>query len=261
MAYRVEIARSLHTTDLVNFKREFGGWDEARRRALMADLVDVVHRAGRVAAVGAVMAVDDFNALRHNQKAQLCDPFFPLFQEVIDGASLEAYFEPPDVKVRMVCSQQGEFAGSAQQLFEAMRARASRLGTLQFADMRTCPALQAADLLAYEFARYYKNQRNAPEVPMRWTFRQLLIQQRILNIQYLKLIPGWRMRLQLAPRVVFLLVSAFLTALIAVPAYFDSSWFGWANGAPRLPQEDRSGFAAWSAEADETLGGRIALNR
>jgi hypothetical protein len=44
-------------------------------------------------AVGAVMAVDDFNSLTPEGQARLRDPFFPFFTEVIDGASLEAYFD------------------------------------------------------------------------------------------------------------------------------------------------------------------------
>lgn len=70
----------LHTTDLTNFMREFQGWTEERRQALMADLMNAIHEAGRIAAVSAVMAVDDFNSLTQEQRARLRDPFFPLFQ-------------------------------------------------------------------------------------------------------------------------------------------------------------------------------------
>jgi hypothetical protein len=227
-----------HTTDLTNFMREFQGWTEERRRALISDLMNAIHDAGRIAAVGAVMAVDDFESLKPEQQARLRDPFFPLFQEVINGASLEAYFEPRTAIVRMIYSQQDEFAGSARQLFDVLRRRNPRIGELQFADMRTVPGLQAADLLSFEFARYYRNKRTRPELPMRWPLRQILRQQRILNIHYLKTVPRWYLRLQLTPRFVFGLASIGLTALVAVPAYFDMNWFAWANRAPRLPQED-----------------------
>lgn len=195
VAWNAALARHgapfLHTTDLTNFMREFQGWTEARRRPFVADLMPVIHDAGRIAAVGAVMAVDDFNSLTPKQQARLRDPFFPLFQEVINGASLEAHFEPPIVTVGMVYSQQDEFAGSARQLFDVVRRRNRRIGELQFADMRTVPGLQAADLLSFEFARYYRNMRTRPELPMRWPLRQILRQQRILNIHYLKTVPRW----------------------------------------------------------------------
>jgi hypothetical protein len=228
----------LHTTDLTNFMREFEGWTEERRRALMADLMNAIHEAGRIAAVGAVMAVDDFDSLTQEQRARLRDPFFPLFQEVIDGASLEAYFHPPNVTVRMIYSQQDEFAGSARQLFDVMQGRNARIGELQFADMRTVPGLQAADLLSFEFARYYRNKRTRPDLPMRWRLRQILRQQRILNIHYLKTIPKWYLRLQLSPRLVCVLTSIGLKMLLAVPTYLDMAWFAWANRAPQLPGED-----------------------
>jgi hypothetical protein len=195
VAWNAALARHgapfLHTTDLTNFMREFEGWTEERRRALMAELMNVIHDAGRIAAVGAVMAVDDFNSLTPEQQTRLRDPFFPLFQEVINGASLEAYFDRSDTTVRMVYSQQDEFAGSARQLFDVMQGRNARIGELRFADMRTSPGLQAADLLSFEFARYYRNQRTRPDLPMRWPLRQMLRQQRILNIHYLKTVPKW----------------------------------------------------------------------
>jgi hypothetical protein len=50
---------------------------------------------------------------------------------VINGASLEAHFEPPSATVQMVYSQQDEFAGSARQLFDVMQGRNARIGGLR----------------------------------------------------------------------------------------------------------------------------------
>jgi hypothetical protein len=76
---------ALHTTDLMNRKRAFRDWDNAREVALIGDLMKVIHDAGNITAVGAVIAVDDFRALTPDEQSALKDPFYSLFQEVIGG--------------------------------------------------------------------------------------------------------------------------------------------------------------------------------
>lgn len=227
----------LHTTDLANYRREFRDWTPERRNALMADLMEVIHSAGRIAAVGAVMSVDDYNSFSQEDRDRMHGPFFPLFQEVLRGAALEAYFEPPGTQVRIVYSEQQEFGPDAAKLAEILRHldRRGRLGDLTFADMRNVPMLQAADLLAFELRRYYVNLRKAPHIPMRWTLVQILLQQRILRIRYIKLLPRWYMWLQLRPSWVYYPVMNVLTALVAIPAYFDMRRFGWLMRSPDLP--------------------------
>jgi hypothetical protein len=227
----------LHTTDLVNFKREFKQWTPERRNALMADLMEVIHGAGRILAVGAVMSIEDYNKFSQKDRDRMHGPFFPLFQEVVRGAALEAYFEGPGTQVRMVYSQQQEFGPDATKLAEILQRldRHRRIGPLTLANMRDVPMLQAADLLAYELRRYYSNLRNAPHVPMRWPLLQILLQQRVLGIRFIKLLPRWYMWLQLRPRWVFYPAMNVLTALVAIPAYFDMRRFGWLMRAPELP--------------------------
>jgi hypothetical protein len=191
----------LHTTDLANYRRQFRDWTPERRNALMADLMEVIHGMGRIAAVGAVMSIDDYNSMSQKDRDRMHGPFFPLFQEVLRGASLEAYFQPPGTQVRMVCSEQQEFGPEAAKLAEILRRLDpnGRMGELTFANMRNVPMLQAVDLLAFELRRYYVNLRKVPHVPMRWTLVQILLQQRILRIRYIKLLPPWYLWLQLRP--------------------------------------------------------------
>lgn len=227
----------LHTTDLANFKREFREWTPQRRNALMADLMEVIHQAGRIAAVGAVMSIDDYNSFSQKDRDRMHGPFFPLFQEVIQGAALEAYFDGPGTQVRMVYSKQQEFGPDAAKLAVILRRldRHRRIGPLTFQNMRDVPMLQAADLLAFELRRYYVNLRNRPDLPMRWSLWQILMQQRVLGIRYIKLLPRWYMWLQLRPWWVFYPVMNIITALVAIPAYFDFRRFGWLMRAPELP--------------------------
>lgn len=231
----------LHTTDLTNFKRVYKTWTPVQRDALMTDLVEAIHATGRIAALGAIMSVDDYNSLSSHDKTRLRDPFFPLFQEVMRGAALDTHFQPPDVKVKMVYSQQDEFGPLAMQLWKMMQATIDfkgRMGSLDFADMRTVPGLQAADLLAFELRRYYQNKRDRPDVPMRWPLRQILLQQRALGIHYVKFVSRWNLRLQLSPPWFFKLAMTAVAILVSIPAYFNPSVFSWSMGAPQLPAED-----------------------
>jgi hypothetical protein len=224
----------LHTTDLVNFKREFKSWTAKRRNELMADLMEVIHSVGRIVAVGAVMSIDDYNSFSHEDRDRMHGPFFPLFQEVIRGAALEAYFDNPGTQVRMIYSQQQEFGPDAAKLCAILQRvdRRRRIGPLTFANMREVPMLQAADLLAFELRRYYINLRKAPDVPMRWSLLQILLQQRVLRIRFIKLLPRWYMWLQLRPWWIFYPAMNLLTALVAIAAYFDMRRFGWLMRAP-----------------------------
>src|SRR5439155_14710699 len=106
-------------------------------------------------------------------QARLQDPFFCCFQEVVRGAAIGALLEPPGTSIRMTFSQQDEFSALARQLWGVMLSAIDvkeRMGSLTFQDMREVPALQAADLLAYEFRHYYHLRRTRPESAPRWAF-------------------------------------------------------------------------------------------
>ena len=106
---------------------------------------------------------------------------------------------------------------------------------MTFANMREVQMLQAADLLAFELRRYYSNLRKAPDVPMRWPLQQILLQQRVLGIRFIKLLPRWYMWLQLRPWWIFHPAMNLLTALAAIAAFFDMRRLGWFIRAPELP--------------------------
>lgn len=229
----------LHTTDLANFKRIYKNWTANQRDALVADLMDVIHDMGRVAAIGATIAVDDFNSFDEEQRSKWIDPYYLLLQEVLNGVSLEAKFLPESQQVSVVYSQQDTFKGRFERLYRVLQRGNQRLGALTFADMRATPGLQAADLLAYELKRFYKNKITRPEIRLRWPMRQILFQQYALRIHMLKYLPKWYLRIQTLPPRIFTFVSTLLIIPIAIPSLFNFTVFAWANRAPMLSSEDR----------------------
>jgi len=241
----------LHTTDLANFKKVYKDWTANRRDALMADLLEVIHATPRIAAIGAVMAVDDFNSLTKDQQSKLRNPLFPLFQTTIRAAALQPLFEPPDVKVRMTYSNQEEFGPSMRQIWNLMAKTIDvrgRMDSLTFADMRHVPGLQAADLLAFELRRHYHNLRTRPDIRMRMALARILIQQRAYGHSFIRFLPRWYLRLQLAPPWVYRPLTAVLAFLVGLAARFQPRIFYRVMLAPRFSPEVEKAIQRWEAE-------------
>jgi Protein of unknown function (DUF3800) len=240
----------LHTTDLMNYKREFKNWNRSQEDALMRDLVDVLHSTGRVVAVGAVMAVDDFKVLSRDMQSRLRNPVFTLFQQVVSAAALEAFGAAPGTVVNMVYSQTNEFGSDFSKIVALMKQLDPRIGNLQFADMRLTPGLQVADLLSYELYRYYKNKRKTPTVRTRWALRQILIPQHIMNLHFVKTVPLWHLKLQWSRW--WRPLMSLLTVVIAIPTFLSPRVFAKLNRAPELLPEDyvalREAVRRWKAE-------------
>lgn len=114
--------------------------------------------------------------------------------------ALAGVFEPADVQVGMVFSQQDEFGPSARQLWSVLAETIDvghRMRSLDFANMRAVPALQAADLLAYEFRHHYHLKKTKPTSAPRWAFREIVHHQLTAhNARLLKYLPVWYLKAQ-----------------------------------------------------------------
>lgn len=191
----------LHMREFAHFRGPFTGWSEDRRRSLLGECVTAINSVNAIA-VGAAMSVEDFNTLDHEGQSRMQDPFFCCFQEVVRGVALNAVFEPEDHKAHMVFSQQDEFRSKAMKLWNAIVHDSdvrTRMGSLKFRNMRDVPALQAADLLAYEFRHFYHLLKTKPGTPPRWAFREIVIHQRNTHEAFmLKYLPSWYLQAQAA---------------------------------------------------------------
>jgi hypothetical protein len=198
-ALRRHDAPYLHMREFAHWRGAFKDWTEARRKGLLGDCVAAVNSI-RAIAVGAATSVEDFDKLDSEAQSKLQDPFFCCFQEVVRGAAICACFEPPGTRVRMIFSQQDEFSAMARRLYDVMATAIDvkeRMGSPAFQDMRGEPALQAADLLAYEFRHYYHLRKTRPELAPRWAFVEIVRHQRTAyNAYMLKYLPGWYQKAQ-----------------------------------------------------------------
>jgi hypothetical protein len=179
--FRAEWQGVLQAFDLIHFHmREFAhtlgpfrSWMEDRRRSLMSALLSTVI-ALRPSLFGAVMSLDAWRALGQEDQSLFIDPWFPCLQECAFLAAAYGHTVGQST-VEFVFSQQPEFQGRAQALWELLRSRPApmtALGPCQFADMRQEPGLQAADLLTYEMVLGHGQVANGA-TKLRYPFEQL----------------------------------------------------------------------------------------
>ena len=181
-----------HMRHFAHRRGEFKGWTEEQRQALFGKLVDAIVTIDAVP-TGCVVSLDAFNAAPDFLKAFYREPYFMAFQMVTRGAALQALpktipFEPETVA--MVFAEQREFgtttsgseaqerqAGAAQQLWIAMKKLTiygEWMDSFSTESPDKVPALQAADLFAYELTKEFENLVNRPDDDMRWALRRIL---------------------------------------------------------------------------------------
>ena len=79
---------------------------------------------------------------------------------------------------------------------EALDVR-DQMGSLEFENMREVPALQAADLLAYELRHHYHLRKVKSMSAPRWAFREIVRHQHLAhNARMLKYLPAWYLKAQ-----------------------------------------------------------------
>ena len=189
----------LHMREYAHSIGPFEGWKEPQRRGLMADCLAATTASRLVFAVACVR-VTDFITLEPEIRAEIADPYYACFQELVSAMKLAAYVGFPGDHVNIVYSQQDEFGSSFRKIFELMKKTTQdgeRLGVLALQDMRSSPGLQLADLVASEMRHYYPLRQDKPHLAVRYPFRVLCEHQLRLKGDLFKFIPQWLMRLKI----------------------------------------------------------------
>jgi hypothetical protein len=123
--------------------------------------------------------MDDYRALNEKQRGILRDPYFLAFQNVIAYTTsfLDFMQAPPDVKVGLIFSDQVEFRHRALLLYEdiwnvGMFIQRSAYPP-DFRPMQLFPALQAADIVAYEMYKEYDRRIYRPQHKIRYGYAEI----------------------------------------------------------------------------------------
>ena len=129
--------------------------------------------------LGAAIANRDFQALASEDKARLYDPYFACFQACVHDAAAQLAEEPQGSSVELIFDNHPTFRGlvcDAYSRYRQQLPRGKQLGSLVFASSVDTPALQAADLMAYELRLFWRDCRRSDSVqePKRYPMRELL---------------------------------------------------------------------------------------
>jgi hypothetical protein len=151
--------------DFAHYQGEFTkkkGWNEARRRRLLGQLVRIML----------------CHELKYTGWAKPLSPLKtrPTLQESYNEAYriciLYAEFQAKGEGVNFVFSEHAEISSEVYRLrHDAVRRayRDRRLGSMTFGDPRYIPQLQAADLVAYELRKHAEDLKKS----LRWPLQQL----------------------------------------------------------------------------------------
>lgn len=171
---------SLHMRHLAHFRGEYTGWSDEARRSLLRHALEAI-RAANPAVVGAIMAMTAWNGLSDLRRRAMVDPYYSCFQECLSIAAVTGLARRQ--KVRMVFARNTEFAPKLPSLWEAGRSNPAITEYVEDAfELRTPQevlALQAADLVAYEFLQCARAREQGKEAS-RWPFKQLQRQPTVL---------------------------------------------------------------------------------
>lgn len=168
--------RQLHMRDFAHSRDEFSDWTEERRREFLSRLMLIIDRdvMNYVAAAVRPAAIND---LPKQERTSLGDVYWGCLAYCVRSVATFAEGFPSEEKVEIVFSEQPEFGGRALEVYyncKAILSNGHRLGAAAFASPSDVPALQVADLIAYEFRHYLANQITRGPDNYRWPLRQLL---------------------------------------------------------------------------------------
>lgn len=175
-------AHLFHATDLNNFRGEFEGWDETRRRSLTAKLLKVITEE-RPTIFGIGVASETYDRVKANF------PDVPLtayqfcceFDMVWAGKHVTRKKHIPPIKVVFEAGQKFTTA-TIKHTQNLLRQRAKR-ELHGIAEIRVVPKscdgvtivpLQVADLIAYELYKYYSTKAYRGESPLRHPLLHLM---------------------------------------------------------------------------------------
>jgi hypothetical protein len=173
------LTEPFHMMHLAAFRGQFKGWDEEKRRALLARLFETIRKTEAIP-IGSVVSVPDFNVLDERLKTAFRDPYFVAFQPLTFNLAVAASFAFPPGRATMVYAHHPEHSeglANARDLWHAVRQGnpivSVSMEAYQSDTPTNCVPLQAADLWAYELGHHFEVIRPAKK-EARWPFQRFV---------------------------------------------------------------------------------------
>jgi hypothetical protein len=184
--------KAFHMVDFAHRRGAFrhleGCEHEEERRRILSSLMQTIYREPpRFFAFGCSVDVEAFRELPDQTRKRVDnDPYWLIFQAAIEMAAtwlLSLCEKEPvmlDERIAFIFDRKGSYQGLSIQLYNRLKdvvypENLARLcGQFAFDDDEIVVPLQAADILAYEMAKYLQEKAKGVEKPQRWPMQQIM---------------------------------------------------------------------------------------
>jgi hypothetical protein len=168
---------ALHMKDFAHSKGEFAGWNEGKRRALLARLVALMLR-DIDAFIGEAMSLpEEWRQRPEELRERLADPYHGCLIYCLKTLISYSAHSVNHEEINVVLADHPEYSGWATAVYHAIKQDedgGDRLGALTFDSPTGLVQLQAADLVAYELQHYLSETKPKGRPKKRWAMEQLL---------------------------------------------------------------------------------------
>ncbi|HXG66476.1 MAG TPA: DUF3800 domain-containing protein [Blastocatellia bacterium] len=158
---------SLHMKEFAHGRGAFEGWAEVRRRRFLGQAIEIILNTGGMP-VGAIVDLRAYRQLDARVQEHLRDPYYMCLNVCVHGALVYGLFNPlaeqpfsySGEKINIVFDQNHEFAGLVPSFMSVLEKRPlynGQVGGYTFSSSMKQMPLQAADFIAYEMGRTFKN--------------------------------------------------------------------------------------------------------
>jgi hypothetical protein len=171
--FRVSV---FHMNDFENQWGEFkSGWnDKNKRYRFLEKLVEVI-KGHDLCGIGSVILMSEYEASRELREERTNDAYFLNFQ-LCSSDSVQIVARKFNAeRVSFVFATQQEYVGRLPALYQKVQSwsNTKRFGPIAYDTPQKMIPLQAADLIAYETFKFFKNGIYDPAIPKRWPYIQL----------------------------------------------------------------------------------------
>jgi len=165
-----------HMVDCTHFKKEFKGWNTARRDGLLKRLIAIIGETVEMAATAGIVIAD------HDELHEKFKRALPLYETcAYQALHMLACVVPPDEKrnkTAVIFESAPKTVNSVKKAYDLANSFANEFpyarelndkpfSSLTFAEKREKYPLQAADLIAWESAKALRSQLGVENRPMR----------------------------------------------------------------------------------------------
>jgi hypothetical protein len=168
---------AFHATDCANGAGEFKGWSDERRKAMFRNLINILSSHKNLQGCSAGLVIQDYKSIVHKEADDLFGgPRTLAFQLLVLEVAKRA-----QMPVAFIMDKPPKGWGKVSEVFAKTKLEprlwCSYLHSLTPGDVRTFPAIQTSDLLAYEtYRELNKKTKNEPHRRVRKSLWRLLIE-------------------------------------------------------------------------------------